>query len=73
MIEEGLIDEVKALIPYKDLNALNTVGYKELFQHFNNEISLEQAITGIKTHSRRYAKRQITWFKRYEDFNWKTL
>ena len=73
MIEEGLIDEVKALIPYKDLNALNTVGYKELFQHFNNEISLEQAITDIKTHSRRYAKRQITWFKRYEDFNWKTL
>ncbi|MCK5846832.1 MAG: tRNA (adenosine(37)-N6)-dimethylallyltransferase MiaA [Bacteroidales bacterium] len=73
MIEEGLIDEVKALIPYKDLNALNTVGYKELFQHFNNEISLEQAITDIKTHSRRYAKRQITWVKRYEDFNWKTL
>ena len=70
MIEDGLIEEVKGLIPNKDLNALNTVGYKELFQYFDGKISLEQAITDIKTHSRRYAKRQITWFKRYDDFKW---
>ncbi|RLD45343.1 MAG: tRNA (adenosine(37)-N6)-dimethylallyltransferase MiaA [Bacteroidetes bacterium] len=70
MVEEGLIEEVKGLIPNKDLNALNTVGYKELFQYFDNNISLEQAITDIKTHSRRYAKRQLTWFKRYDDFTW---
>ncbi len=70
MIEDGLIEEVKGLIPNKDLNALNTVGYKELFQYFEGKISLEQAITDIKTHSRRYAKRQITWFKRYDDFKW---
>lgn len=70
MIKDGLIEEVKGLIPNKDLNALNTVGYKELFQYFEGKISLEQAITDIKTHSRRYAKRQITWFKRYDDFKW---
>ena len=70
MIEDGLIEEVKGLIPNKDLNALNTVGYKELFLYFDGKISLEQAITDINTHSRRYAKRQITWFKRYDDFKW---
>ncbi len=70
MVKDGLIEEVKGLIPNKDLNALNTVGYKELFQYFDNMISLEQAITDIKTHSRRYAKRQLTWFKRYDDFTW---
>jgi len=70
MVEDGLIDEVKSLIAHKNLNALNTVGYKELFQYFDGKITLEQAITDIKTHSRRYAKRQITWFKRYNDFEW---
>ncbi len=70
MINDGLIDEVKSLIDYQHLNALNTVGYKELFQYFKGDISLEQAITDIKTHSRRYAKRQLTWFKRYNDFQW---
>ncbi len=70
MVKDGLIEEVKGLIPNKNLNALNTVGYKELFQYFDNKISLEQAITDIKTHSRRYAKRQLTWFKRYDDFTW---
>lgn len=70
MIEQGLEAEVKMLIPNKDLNALNTVGYKELFQYYNGSISRDQAITDIKTHSRRYAKRQVTWWKRYDDFEW---
>ena len=70
MMEAGLLKEVRSLIPYRTLNALNTVGYKELFRYFDGEISLEQAVTDIKTNSRRYAKRQITWFKRYDDFEW---
>ncbi len=70
MVEDGLVEEAKGLLEFEDLNALNTVGYKELFQYFNSKISLEQAITDIKTHSRRYAKRQVTWFKRYDDFKW---
>ena len=70
MMEAGLLDEVRDLLPYQDLNALNTVGYKELFRYFDDEISLDQAVTDIKTNSRRYAKRQITWFKRYKDFTW---
>jgi len=70
MMEQGLLDEVKSLLPYRDLNALKTVGYTELFRYLDNEISLEQAVTDIKTNSRRYSKRQVTWFKRYDDFEW---
>lgn len=70
MVEMGLLDEALKLLPYKDKNALNTVGYKELFRYFNGEISLEQAITDIKTNSRRYAKRQITWFKKDPEICW---
>ncbi len=70
MMEQGLEKEARRLYPYKELNALNTVGYKELFSYFDGEISLEQAIIDIKTHSRRYAKRQITWFKRDDSFVW---
>lgn len=70
MIEAGLEKEARELFQYKDLNALNTVGYKEIFSYFENKISREQAITDIKTHSRRYAKRQITWFKRDDSFIW---
>lgn len=70
MVEEGLVQEARGLLEFQDLNALNTVGYKELFQYFNGKISLNQAIIDIKTHSRRYAKRQVTWFKRYDDFKW---
>jgi len=62
MIEEGLLEEAKNLFPYSHLNALNTVGYKEIFDYFNGKISLEQAIDKIKIHTRRYAKRQMTWF-----------
>jgi len=70
MMEKGLLDEVKSLLPYRKLNALKTVGYTELFRFLDGEITLEQAITDIKTNSRRYSKRQVTWFKRYDDFEW---
>ena len=70
MMEEGLEQEARNMFEFKDLNSLNTVGYKELFKFFDGEISKEQAITDIKTNSRRYAKRQVTWFKRYDDFKW---
>lgn len=64
MMEQGLLEEVRGLLPYRHLNALNTVGYKELFDYLDGKCSLEQAVTDIKTHTRRYAKRQLTWFKR---------
>ncbi len=64
MIESGLIDEAKELHKFKDLPALKTVGYKELFDYFDGKTSLEEAIDLIKRNTRRYAKRQITWFKR---------
>ena len=64
MMEQGLLDEVRGLLPFRHLNALNTVGYKELFDYLDGKCSLEQAVTDIKTHTRRYAKRQLTWFKR---------
>lgn len=70
MVCNGLIEEVKALIEHKDFNSLNTVGYKELFQFFNGEIELDQAITDIKTHSRNYARKQINWFKRDKEIKW---
>ena len=69
MMEKGLLQEVESLIKFQDLNALKTVGYSELFQYLNNEISLERAIELIKQNSRRYAKRQMTWLKRYP-INW---
>ena len=64
MMEDGLLEEARGLLPYRHLNALNTVGYRELFDYFDGKCTLEQAVTDIKTHTRRYAKRQITWFKR---------
>jgi tRNA dimethylallyltransferase len=64
MIEEGLEDEVRSLMAYKDLPALQTVGYKELFDYFDGKCTREEAIDKIKQHTRNYAKRQVTWFKR---------
>ncbi len=64
MMQEGLMDEVRSLLPYKDLNALQTVGYRELFSHLAEEISLEEATDNIKKNTRHYAKRQLTWFKK---------
>ena len=65
MMEKGLLKEVENLMKYQKLNALKTVGYTELFQYFNNELTLDKAIELIKQNSRRYAKRQLTWSKRY--------
>ena len=70
MINEGLLAEAKTLFPHKDLNALQTVGYRELFSFFDGEISLEFAIEEIKKNTRRFAKRQLTWFKRNENTKW---
>ena len=70
MINEGLLDEVKELYKHKNLNSLNTVGYKEIFDFLDNKTTFEQAIENIKTNTRRYAKRQLTWFKRDEEIKW---
>ena len=70
MIEEGLVEEARTLYPFKNLSALNTVGYKELFRYFDKETTLQQAIEDIKTNTRRYAKRQMTWFRKDEDIIW---
>ena len=69
MMERGLLEEVESLIKFRELNALKTVGYTELFQYLNNDISLQRAVDLIKQNSRRYAKRQMTWLKRYP-INW---
>ena len=67
MIENGLLAEAKALSPHRNLNALNTVGYSELFDYFDGTLTLEEAIEKIKQNTRNYAKRQITWCRRYTD------
>jgi len=64
MISMGLVDEARALLPNKNLTALKTVGYRELFDHFEGKTTLEEAVELIKRNTRRYAKRQITWFKK---------
>ena len=70
MMEDGLLEEVKILYPNKNLNALQTVGYRELFQFMDNEISLDTAIAEIKKNTRRFAKRQGTWFRRDKEIKW---
>ncbi|MDB5228180.1 MAG: miaA [Bacteroidota bacterium] len=70
MIKNGLTEEARSVYPFKENNALQTVGYKELFDHFENKITLEEAISKIKQNTRNYAKRQISWFKRDKDYKW---
>ena len=70
MIENGLVEEARSLLPYRSLNALQTVGYKELFDHFDGKISFEKAVEEIKKNTRHYAKRQMTWFKKDESIKW---
>ena len=70
MLEDGLVEEVKQVIEYKDLNSLNTVGYKEIIQFLEGNWSLEFAIQKIQQNSRNYAKKQLTWFKRDPDIKW---
>lgn len=70
MMAEGLLAEAEALYPLRHLNALQTVGYRELFDYFDGTLSLEAAVADIKTNTRRFAKRQLTWFKRTEQAQW---
>ena len=70
MIKNGLVKEVTNLKQYKNINALQTVGYKEIFEFLENKISLENAIEKIKRNTRRFAKRQITWFKKDQSISW---
>jgi len=70
MINEGLLEEAKSVYPNKELNALQTVGYRELFDYFDDKITLDFAIEQIKMNTRRFAKRQLTWFKRNENTFW---
>ncbi len=70
MFGNGLVDEVRSLQPYENLNALQTVGYTEIFSFLRGEVSLEEAKELIKRNTRRYAKRQLTWFKKDQDISW---
>lgn len=70
MMEMGLLEEVKSLVPFRSKPALLTVGYAELFDYLDGNISLEEAVERIQQNSRRYAKRQITWFKKYGNTTW---
>ena len=70
MIDAGLVQEVTHLYPHRQLRALHTVGYSELFRHLSQEISLEESISQIKQHSRNYAKRQMTWFRKENGLIW---
>lgn len=70
MMEQGLLDEVRSLIPYQHLNALQTVGYTELFDYFKGMTTLEEAVAAIKQNTRQYAKRQMTWFRKDPDYTW---
>lgn len=70
MLKEGLLEEAQSLYPNKQLNALQTVGYRELFDYFDGKTTLDFAIEQIKMNTRRFAKRQITWFKRTENVSW---
>ncbi len=70
MMEDGLLDEVKSLISKRNTNALNTVGYKELFDYLDGRWSLDEAIERIKGNTRRYARKQLTWYKRDADMRW---
>lgn len=70
MFEQGLVNEAKFLEPYRKQNALKTVGYKELFEYFDKKLELEQAIELIKRNTRRYARKQISWFNRNNEYKW---
>lgn len=73
MMTQGLLQEAESLIPYRHLNTLNTVGYKELFSYFDGKCTLQQAVTDIKNHTWQYAKKQISWFARYSNISWQDI
>lgn len=70
MLSQGLVDEARKLYPYRRRNALNTVGYKELFDYFDGKISLNEAVEQIKLNTRHYAKRQMTWLRKDTEYQW---
>ncbi|MBE0651207.1 MAG: tRNA (adenosine(37)-N6)-dimethylallyltransferase MiaA [Bacteroidales bacterium] len=70
MMKHGLLEEAKTMLPHRKLNAMNTVGYKELFDYFDGKWTLDDAIEKIKINTRRYAKRQMTWFKKDKEIQW---
>lgn len=70
MIDAGMLDEAKRMYPMRHLNALNTVGYKELFEHFDGKTTLDEAIFKIQSNTRRYARKQLTWFKKDPTVRW---
>lgn len=73
MIKAGLVEEVRSLAPYRDCQALQTVGYKEIFEYLDGNIPLDEAVSLIKLNTRHYAKRQLTWWRRDPSINWITL
>lgn len=73
MVKEGLVEEAKAMYPKRHLNSLNTVGYKEVFEYFDGKVSLNEAIENIKINTRQYAKRQMTWLRKNNDYKWFTI
>lgn len=73
MVEQGLIEEARRMLPFRHENALNTVGYKEMFKYFDGEIPLEEAIRQIQSHTREYARKQLTWYKKDEKMRWFNL
>ena len=70
MMAAGLLDEVKAMLPYRQYKALHTVGYAELFDYLDGKCSLDEAVDKIRQHTRNYAKRQMTWLRREGDVQW---
>ncbi|MGY0040430.1 tRNA (adenosine(37)-N6)-dimethylallyltransferase [Pedobacter sp. NJ-S-72] len=72
MLQEGLLEEVKSLEDYRELNALKTVGYAELFDYLDGTITYDVAVEKIKQNTRRFAKRQLTWFRRDDQIHWFT-
>ena len=70
MMEAGLVDEVRSLLPYRSCPALQTVGYREIFSYLDGDISLDRAVELVQQHSRNYAKRQLTWWRRDPSITW---
>ena len=70
MMEQGLVEEAKSVLPYRNEKALNTIGYKEMFRYFDNEITLKEAVRQIQSNSREYARKQLTWYKKDESMKW---
>ena len=73
MVNEGLVEEARSMYPKRHLNSLNTVGYKEIFEYFDGKVSLNEAIENIKINTRQYAKRQMTWLRKNNDYKWFTI